>query len=254
MIPRLQTAKVYRKEFTLTELLVVIAIFLILASVLMPSLSKAMDRAKLITCQKNYKQLYVGLMIYTDDFDGWVPGGVGAEEGTAFNGRVMGDNEDDRPMMSFSALFEAGSLDDEALKSTICPTYEAGHDEQSYKWIVNRMIPLVDQGVSFEYLEKSYDDGHYLGYTVAYGVQNAIRINDLDFRKQPVIMMDIMSNIDGTNKMGKTHNFEKNNFLYIDGHVKTFDIGYLDSIYKTYSSIENFRYNSNIWKDTEILD
>ncbi|OGV32664.1 MAG: hypothetical protein A2020_09855 [Lentisphaerae bacterium GWF2_45_14] len=62
-----------RKKFTLIELLVVIAIIGILASMLLPSLQKARDKAKEIICGSNLKQVGSAIQMYTIDNDGWVP-------------------------------------------------------------------------------------------------------------------------------------------------------------------------------------
>ena len=63
-----------KRAFTLIELLVVIAIIAILAAILFPVFAQAREKARQTSCLSNLKQVGVGLMMYTQDYDEVLPG------------------------------------------------------------------------------------------------------------------------------------------------------------------------------------
>lgn len=58
-----------RPGFTLIELLVVIAIIGILAAILFPVFARARENARRASCESNLKQIGLGLLQYTQDYD-----------------------------------------------------------------------------------------------------------------------------------------------------------------------------------------
>jgi prepilin-type N-terminal cleavage/methylation domain-containing protein len=72
--------------FTLIELLVVLAIIALLASMLLPALNKAREKASSITCISNMKQCGNATGMYFNDYNGFIPFGKYEGAEASWNG------------------------------------------------------------------------------------------------------------------------------------------------------------------------
>jgi len=75
--------KIGKRGFTLIELLVVIAIIALLAAILFPVFGRARENARRISCMSNMKQIGLGILQYSQDYDEFLPPSRNSPAGVA---------------------------------------------------------------------------------------------------------------------------------------------------------------------------
>ena len=125
-----------KAEFTLIELLVVVAIIGILASLLLPSLSKARERTKTAVCVNNLKQIGIGVFTYSTGMDGAIP------PNDQFTGLLVDSGILEAPRGT--AFSTGGSLNVDVTKESTVFKCPSGLDDKLSANMVDGGAPYVD--------------------------------------------------------------------------------------------------------------
>lgn len=120
-----------QRRFTLIELLVVVAIIGILVTLLMPSLSRARDKARIAVCASNIRQVGIGLAMYVDDNNGRFPMKVinawWISNWTGVKGTSNGLTASKRPL---NIYLKDNLSDSDRLEVGVCPGADGSVNEK----------------------------------------------------------------------------------------------------------------------------
>jgi prepilin-type N-terminal cleavage/methylation domain-containing protein len=163
-----QPAREPRHGFTLIELLVVIAIIAILAAMLLPALAAAKQKALRIQCTSNLKQIGVGWVMYSGDFNALMPcnwPGVCVDNvvGAGSESSPWRTHEIERvtPGTSIMATGD-GTTVSGSVNQTKSGWWNLGH-EWDNKFIVNAKVfycpagqpPMINANMTYDYYDNS---------------------------------------------------------------------------------------------------
>lgn len=205
-----------QESFTLIELLVVIAIIAILASMLLPALSSARQRAHTISCAGNLKQIGTVMSLYADDNEEWIGGG---DDEVSHNGTALGIRQ--YWSVQYSTYLCGQTWSNWAgtgVNDPKIPVYDcvAGKSQDptgcaNVSYTINASAP-VTSGCNQPRLRRVKDPGG-IGHL-------ADRVRNYDFYAQADYMP-----LGATPRIPSDRHSRGDNILFCDGHVQWYNSG-----------------------------
>lgn len=193
--------------FTLIELLVVIAIIAILAAILFPVFARARENARRASCASNMRQLGLGILQYTQDYDERLPAAMVGEDGKNKTGGWM-----------FYSAFGSGTTD---------PKFDPAQGSL-YPYVKSSQIFVCPSDSQGQLDGNSYALNSCVAPGVATGVSGTKALAAFDETSKWMLLSeektyknttDDAYQLLGTNDLSDRH-MDGSNVLFLDGHTK----------------------------------
>ena len=236
-----------RNAFTLIELLVVIAIIAILAAILFPVFGRARENARRSSCQSNLKQIGLGVIQYTQDYDEMMPPARNTAPYNNAPWHVLV-----QPYIKSYQLFK-------------CPSNTSNTDTDPLQGtpstLVTPNIPAIGRSYMANGGGGEGTGGNDFGGTRPYRLNAGVAIANFNFPATTISVHEQqggeaepfsfdtskLTGNTGTLKYAFTNHLTTTNFLFIDGHVKAL------KPLATISSTTNMWTNDNTTTNATVL-
>lgn len=213
------------KGFTLIELLVVIAIIAILASILFPVFAMARENARRASCLSNLKQIGLGIIMYTQDYDEHFPRSI-ASVGTFHGGPYVPQTQTGWPGFTYKMngyhyvswmdmifpyvksvqIFQCPSQPDPSSANSFAPSYAYSSEVSSYG---NDHYGLTTgHGLLIASVQRPSEGAMVVDDQSTYGYQNT-----------PNAFSNTPEAREGKKQTLSPH-FQGTNITFVDGHTK----------------------------------
>lgn len=211
-----------KRGFTLIELLVVIAIIALLAAILFPVFGRARENARRSSCQSNLKQIGLGILQYSQDYDERMVGASRIPDGVASpsDAQIVRWQEAIEPYVKSTQIFKCPSNSDTTI---VKGTTSAQNIKAHYVANGNK-----DSGATStdEFPYPRPMDSKVPG--ISGDTHTGRALSEILTPAQAIMVKESGDGSDvpnlvktsGTNGFAFTNHLATSNFLFADGHVK----------------------------------
>ncbi len=213
-----------RAAFTLIELLVVIAIIAILAAILFPVFARARENARRSSCQSNLKQIGLGFLQYTQDYDERLPmataGNTTAAGATKLGGWMFYD-------ASVPAKFDPklGSVYPyiKSAQIFVCPSDSTGAN-QGNSYAINSCVSVQGNATGFPGARAAKSLAAFDETSKWMLLSEEGKPNDNSASTDDGFQLLGSSTSSVTSNDFSARHLEGSNLAFLDGHVKWFRV------------------------------